>query len=85
MNGMNAVRSSYVPGSGVEDVKVGVSDGRAEGLVREVGGSAGEGGQPPLEVAGRGVPPGARVAVEGALGLDLRGVGRQGYRRKTDN
>ena len=74
-----------LPGSGIEDVEVRVADGRTEGLVRQVCGPPGEGGEPPLEVAGGGVPPGAGVAVEGALGLDLRGVGRQGYRRRTGN
>ena len=62
----------------VEDVKVGVADGGAERLVRQVGRPPRKRRQPPLEVARRRVAPRARVAVERALHRKLLGVLRQG-------
>ncbi len=69
---------AHVPRSSVEYVKVGVSHWRPECLVREVGRSPRERRQPPLEVAVRGVPPRACVAVERALGRHLSAVRREG-------
>ena len=43
---------SAAPGSGVEDVKVGVTHGGAVRLVREVGGPLGQGRHPPVERLG---------------------------------
>ena len=70
-------RVKLLPCSSVKDVKVGVADRGTEGLVRKVGRPPSQGCHPPLEVAGGGVPPGARVAIEGALGSDEGGLIRQ--------
>ncbi len=67
----------HLPGSGVEDVEVGVTDGSAERLVREISGSSGQRSESPGKVAGRRVSPAARIAVESTFGLQLfREVGR---------
>ena len=65
-----------LPRPRVEDVEVGVADGRSEGLVRQVSRPSGQRCHPPLEVAGRRVPPGAGVPIKGALGPDERGLFR---------
>ena len=62
----------------VEDVEVGVADGRAERLVGQVGRPPRQRRQPPLEVARRRVAPRARVTVERALHRELLGVLGQG-------
>ena len=62
----------------VEDVEVGVPDGRAERLVGQVGRPPRQRRQPPLEVARRRVAPRARVTVERALHRELLGVLGQG-------
>ena len=62
----------------VEDVEVGVADGRAERLVGQVGRPPRQRRQPPLEVARRRVAPRARVPVERALHRELLGVLGQG-------
>jgi hypothetical protein len=74
----NDCASMTLPCSSVKDVKVGITDGSPEGLVRKVGRPPGQGRHPPLEVAGRSVSPGARVAVQGTFGADERGLFRHG-------
>ena len=59
-----------LPCSSVEDVKVGVSHGGPEGLVRQIGWPPCQSCHPPLKVPCGRVPPSARVSVEGALGPD---------------
>ncbi len=74
----NDFASMILPCSSVEYVKVGITDWSPEGLVRKVCRPSCQGGHPPLEVAGRSVSPGARVAVQGTFGADERGLFRHG-------